>query len=104
MILKRIKYPQALALAKRNTAKQGCLATHCSLTWASRRSSSPHANSGSRTHSPITKRWAHLWKAADAFPAEAPRDVGIEVHIAAGSPAVGSDGRRVGTVTTQTSR
>ncbi len=34
------------------------------------------------------ERWAHLWKVADAFPAEARRDVGIEVHIAAGSPPV----------------
>jgi hypothetical protein len=88
------RYPEALALAKRHTANQWMLGDQL----LSELGKPPKFFTTCRQRiedefpdqEDDAKRWAHLWKVADAFPAEARRDVGIEVHIAAGLQAASS--------------
>jgi hypothetical protein len=92
MTRKRIKYPQALAIAKRRDANLWMLGDQLLADMGKPpkffTTCQQRIEDAFPDQEDDAKLMAQVWRAADAFPADTRMQVGIEVHIAAGGPAV----------------
>jgi hypothetical protein len=92
MTRKRIKYPQALAIAKRRDANLWMLGDQLLADMGKPpkffTTCQQRIEDAFPDQEDDAKLMAQVWRAADAFQADTRMQVGIEAHIAAGGPAV----------------